>query len=251
MSCSSPFEYGATGEVDLYSQPVNVGYSGSLSIPGYSIPGMKICDWVWVPNSWECKCLGGCVCGKTWHKKWCSCCTKACLPNGGKYETTSCWTTPSASVFPDLTFDFTMTVPMTFVIGVGETITLEGPTIPYITNSINITKFDCSVKVNGQPFVLTVPAQITITQTNGEFSATYQLATLNETYTADGFAYNLNFTFNLLACLTPEPPVGWLNIQVIVDMDVDYADNIAGAVCSLSAAAVCPIISVEDEGPDG
>ena len=248
MACSSPFVFEA--EAEYYSQQVTAGYTGSLTIPGYSIPGEKICDWVWVPNSWECKCLGGCDCGKTWSPKWCQCCTKTCVPNGGKLETTSCWTTPSVPIFPNLTFDFTLSVPMTFVIGVGEEVTLSAPLTPYITNSIIIKNFVCSLTVNGQPIVLTVPADITITQTNGEFYATYPLATLNETYTTDGFTYDSTFTFNLLGCLNPEPPVGWLNIEVVLDMSVNYSDDIGNSVFSCSATAVCPIVSVEDE-PDG
>jgi len=234
MSCSSPFK--VSSGVTFAEEDDSINYQGSVTVSGYSIPGTKICDWVWVPTTWSCKCFGGCVCGG-WNPK-------MCWPTGGTFETWSCWTTPSIEVFPNLTFDYNLTIPMTFEIQTGESITVSGSPTGYITNKIVITDFDCAFTVNGTGFNLSVPCSITISESNGSFSTTYELATLNENVTADGFTYSMGFTFNLLGCLDPTPPEAWLNLQVSTSMSVAYSDDTSTSIYSCNFSAVCPIVDV-------
>jgi len=242
MSCSSPFVYYASAEYETSSY--TIGFSGSTSVSGYKIPSEELCLLGWNPGSLSCSsesCLGGCVCDK-W--KWCKCCTKICNKwswTSGKSYWYDCWSTPSVTLMPDLDIQYNLSTDQTYELAVGESISVTGAQ-SYIAASIKITKLEMGLTVNGTSVNIDIPIDITITQTNGEFAATYDLVSVNEEYTIDGIEYEMKFSFALQACADPVPPVGWLNIEVDCDLSIVYEGTES---YSVSFEASCPIVSVD------
>jgi hypothetical protein len=142
---------------------------------------------------------------------------------------------------PDLDIQYNLSTDQTYELAVGESISVTGAQ-SYIAASIKITKLEMGLTVNGTSVNIDIPIDITITQTNGEFAATYDLVSVNEEYTIDGIEYEMKFSFALQACADPVPPVGWLNIEVDCDLSIVYEGTES---YSVSFEASCPIVSVD------
>lgn len=224
MSCSSPFAYSET----LDYSPVNytVAFSGSTSIPGYSIPGQQLClvQEVCVEQT----CGPGCLCGTF---KWCKCCSQICLKLAPEYY--DCTSTPSIPIWPALNISASISIPMIFDIAVGYTITPVAPPQPIEIASIEIQDFTFLLDVNNDSFSIPVPISLTLSEQNGNISVSVPITSITKNY--DG--YQINFSFNLLSCLTPSGGVGWLNIQVV--------GNFTGDGYNQNFTFVCPIVSAD------
>ncbi len=228
MACSSPFAY--TSELTYYETKYTINFTGKTQIPGYTIPGVSICEPVYTCT--ETTCLG-CVCN-TWQ--WCSCCTSVC--DAWALTWTDCWTTPSVTIWPTLNLTASLTIPMIFDLGAGFQITADAPTEPIQTASFTFEDFTFEINVNGVSVTIDVPVSLTITEKNGTFSTTIPITSITETFTTDGITYTITFSFSLYGCLTPTPPVGWLNIEI--------AGSLSAAGATTDFTILCPIISVED-----
>lgn len=248
MSCTSPFQY-IVGEI--YSViPYNITFSGSISVPGYTVPSTPICMLGWNPAhcDWVQVCGAGCICN-TWQ--WCSCCTKTeqCNWVPGSSYWYDCWSTPSVPLWPTLNIDAAFSMPISFELGEGYTIT---PTYvgPILTSSISFEGFDLSFSVNGQGFSISVPVTLTVSQTNGQFSATIPIDTFTESYNEDGVDFAITFALSLVACATPAGGTGWLNMQIAVS----FTASVVGLPSyETSFNLMCPIIEadpIEDVGSD-
>ncbi len=244
MSCSSPFEYKAS--VEYESSSYTIGFSGSTSVSGYKIPSEEVCLLGWNPAYSECtgsSCMGCSKC-KGWKCSWNKCCKKWCSKytwHKGKSYWYDCWSTPSVTLMPNLNIKYSLSTDQTYELAVGESISTEGAQT-YIASSITITRLKMGLTVNGTGVNIDIPINITIEQENGEFEAIYDLVSVKEKYKVDGIVYEMKFSFALQACADPEPPVGWLNMQVDCDLSIDYEGTES---YSISFLATCPIVSVE------
>lgn len=250
MSCTSPFEY-VVGEV-YKVVPYNISFSGSVVVPGYTIPSTPLCLLGWKPTQcdWVQVCGAGCIC-HTWQ--WCGCCTKVghCDWVPGYHYWYDCWNTPSVPLWPTLNISASFTMPIEFEIGAGYVIqvTYQGP---IETTSISFMGFDLGFSVNGQGFTIPVPITLTISQTNGQFSASIPLITFSEKYNEDGIDYAISLTLTLVACATPQNGVSWLNIQLGVSFTASF---IGYPSYSTAFEIMCPIVDAEEipepPPPDG
>lgn len=241
MSCSSPFMF--SSELTYSSQPYNLSFSGSTTVPGYTTASVPLC--VLAPVCVDSTCGPGCSCNK--HKcggwnpgniqcwSWCKCCTQTCT--AWKEEWTDCTTVPGIQLWPDLNVSASITVPMSFELATGVSITVEGGE-PIECASITFNSFDFVLDINGVKSTIKVPVSLTVSEENGSFAVTIPITSISETYHSDGYTYNLNFSFNLLTCLTPSGGAGWLNFQVACSINVD------GIKTNFDIA--CPIIEAEE-----
>lgn len=241
MSCTSPFVY-VVGEIyDII--PYNISFSGSVTVPGYTIPSAPICMLGWNPAhcDWVQVCGDGCVC-HTWH--WCSCCTTKAQCDwvkGSKYWY-DCWNTPSVPLWPTLNINASFSMPIAFEIGQAYAITTTYQGV-IETSSISFQGFDLTFNVNGQGFSIPVPVTLTVSQQNGQFSATIPIETFTESYNEDGIDFVITFAISLVACATPLPPMGWLNAQV----SISFSASMVGLPSySTSFIVMCPIVGVEE-----
>jgi hypothetical protein len=244
MSCASPFEYVA-GEI-YETIPYNISFAGSVTVPGYSIPSTPLCMLGWTPAhcDWVQQCGPGCVCG--W--KWCKCCTQVahCDWVKGSHYWYDCWNTPAIPLWPTLNIRASFTMPIEFELGAGYVIevTYQGP---IETTSITFEGFDLGFSVNGQGFTIPVPLTLTISQSNGQFSATIPLITFSEAYSEDGIDFAITMALSLVACATPEAGVGWLNIQI----GVSFTASVVGLPSySTSFNVMCPITEAVQDIPE-
>ena len=260
MTCTSPFAYVPVEYCISTNYTFNV--AGTIIVPGYSLPSSTICLLGSNPAHADCPPPSAC----TWTPRVRHCppppnsWSKPCWWTGGvlncppctwvkeSWYWYDCWTVSSLEVFPTLTISGSITVPTTMQLSEGVIITETAPTgAPFEMASMTIYSFDFSFYVNG--FGYNVPINlgsgITIEELNGEFALSYTLGALTETYTDDGYDYEINMTFNLVLCATPIPPVGWLNIQVVTAFSVTL-DGVG--IYKTSFSLMCPIISVEEGG---
>ena len=243
MSCSTPFEYVASESYEPSSY--TVGFSGSTSISGYKIPSEKLCMLGWNPAYSECtgsSCMG---CGKCkgWNCSWNKCCKKWCTKytwHKGSHYWYDCWTSPAVTLMPDLDIEYNLSTQQTYQLPAGESISVEGAQT-VIASSIEITKLEMGINVNGTGVNIVIPISVTIEPANGVFQATYDLASVKEVYKFDGIEYDMKFSFALEACALPKPPVGWLNLQVSCDLSIQY-ENVE--TYSITFITSCPIVSV-------
>ncbi len=228
-SCYSPWQY--NNDVSYGVQSYDIGFKGSTSVAGYSLPSEELCLLGWKAPYSDCK----------WGGKWG---TKLdCKWVKGKHYWYDCWSTPSIDLLPNLDIAYDMSIPMQFTIGDNYTLTAvySGVTIPI--SSFTIYSFVCSLTVNGSGFNLSVPLGANgITYTvNSDPPTTYQIGSIKGSFETDSIKYDMTFTFNIVACANYTPPQGWLNIQVICDLSVFYEGT---DDYSVTFSATCPIVSV-------
>lgn len=243
MTCQSPFAY--VIDTDYSIIKYNMGFSGSTTIPGYTTPSYELC--VLTLNCNKTTCGPGCICTLGGVVQWCKCCTQDCVIGSGWYwEWTDCSTVPGIPIFPTLNVSASCDLTMAFLVGAGVAFTPAGPTIdgipaptPVETAAIEFQNFTFNITVNGVSFTIPVPITLIISETNGSFSATIPLTSITEIYQSGGISYSINFSFNLLACLTPSDGVGWLNIQIVGSFEIE------GVIQNF--LIVCPIISAEED----
>jgi hypothetical protein len=247
MSCASPFVF--TEGVSVVDTSYDIKFSGSTVIPALTVPSYELCLLGWNPAHLQCvqtKCGPGCVCG--W--KWCKCCTQECTKwqwDKGSHYWYDCTKIPATTIFPQLTIDAIMTIPMVFELEVGTVITASAPPEPMQCASIELGGFDFSLGINGDKFTIPIDLDITISEENGEFSLSYPLIGINENYSADGFKYQIGLNFSLLFCLTPdeEEGVSWMNIQVSANIKVLTEEG--ELITTTAFSWDCPIGDVVDE----
>jgi hypothetical protein len=133
----------------------------------------------------------------------------------------------------------------------GEAVSLTEPPEPINAQSIVLGAtgdepgFVLGLNVNGQGFQITIPVTVTLTEENGTYDATVSIYSFGTSYTDPlGIVYDLTIGTDFLFCLTPEPPQGWMNLQVTCDMSVTIGD----ISTSVSFSEVVPLVSVEEEG---
>jgi hypothetical protein len=242
MSCTTPFVYVA-GEIYTLI-PYTISFSGSTTVPGYTIPSTSLCMLGWNPAhcDWVQVCGDGCVC-HTWH--WCHCCTtkSQCDWVKGSHYWYDCWNTPSVPLWPTLNISAAFSMPISFELAQGYAITMEGDGV-FETSSISFKGFNLSFHVNGQGFSIPVPVTLTVSQSDGEFSATIPIITFTESYNEDGIDFAITISTSLVGCATPEPPVGWLNIQLGISFT---ASAVGFPSYSTSFSLMCPMVSVEED----
>lgn len=234
MSCESPFEL-EVASVMIYESPLLYKFNGSCSVPALKIPSSDVCIWwdtvdafkscSWVPTTYKKVC--------PWGSK------KGCWQGVNKLGWYDCsWVkgsktckqwldTPAITIFPAITIPMTATMPMMISAGtevvvsdVGETPLAIAEYAIYQNLTINGINevFNLNFNFgNGISFNFHLPQNevITITNTNGSFSATvplYNFGTFPAYKSPTGFNYTLNMSCNLLFCLGN--PV-WLKLQVI------------------------------------
>lgn len=237
MTCVSPFVYMATYTYSPYSYQMK--FTGSTTIKGYTTPSVELCF-----PCLECdkkKCGPGCICN-TWQ--WCKCCTQVCVPGGGwSWKWCDCSQIPGIEIFPTITLSGSISTIIVFNLVGGTVISPQIPLAPIECSQITISQlmFDFTVS-NGsitESFSLSIPLSITIMQINGQFAALIPLTAISTIYNSDGVSYTITFGFNLLACLTPKSPVGWLNLQVVGKFEIEGV--------SQSFLLLLPILSSEEE----
>ena len=248
MTCASPFAVIVSSD-ELEKSNWSIGFEGSVTVPEYDIPGYKVCTPYWNTGYLKCSWTLD-KCAKKWSDGWGG---KMCVAGikekctwtqGSTKWSEPCWTTPSVELYPALTFTYSITAPMIFYMEAGVIITTTTPSVPYESSSIEMTTFEFTVNVNDNiSKTVKIPLDITFTQINGEYEATIPLTTATGTYVTDGVKYTLDFTFSLLGCMNPEPPIGWLNMEVDCSMTV-IADDVESYTTSFSA--VCPIVSADE-----
>ena len=256
MSCSSPFIYLATATTS-YNYVVNV--SGSTQVPGYTSPGFSACLLGWNPahcGGCNGQLCDGCLCNG-WQ--WCNCCSSTCDSwqwiSGSNYWY-DCWNSPGIPLWPSLTIGATASIPMIFSLSEGTIINIGGPISseqPYEASEITIQGFTVNLNINGSNVPIQFPDNVTLAQQNGTFSVTVCLGSNSDSFTENIMNYTINYTLdiatNLLFCLTPVPPAGWLNLQIVctltANVSIDSNTNLSG---NTTFAFILPIISVEEEG---
>lgn len=234
MSCSSPFVFD-TG-ISVVSPTQYVGVTGSFNLPGYTLPSTQLCWPTWKAPYSSCK-WGG------WQN------TKLrCKWVKGSSGWCCCWNTPSVEIWPALTFTGSVSIPFDFVSTVGVELSIDAPPEPYKAHSITIQACNCSLIITGSGINTNItlnilPTEITIEEINGEFDINIPLYGFSSSATDLGIKYTLSVETSLLFCLEPEPPVGWINLELdcsIIAYENDVINYTVGFKLNL------PIVSVEE-----
>ena len=196
MSCSSAFAYSVTDTTELISSSQSVSCKGSVTVPSYSVPGVKMCAWY--PSGWgsfSCK----------WDVKW----KKSLKCDWGVVKwSQSCWTTPSVQIWPSTTISGAATVDTKMSTDEVVTYNQSGPSQTY-TYTLTIDSIYLTVTVAGLSINYTIANDINcVADSDGSFSATIDLT---------GFTYNYSgvsasFTNTILLCPTPSGGAAWLNV---------------------------------------
>jgi len=266
MSCSSPFAYYA--DVKVAYNSFTISLSGGYTLPAYTTPPLEVCLLLWqTPQCNGTKTWGVCVpyCTGWGWSGWTLKCTSwaedcANVQTGcdswssGYAYWGDCWTTPNLTLWPELNFMFNASINFTGQFGVGEVWTVSAPEgKPYQASTITVNDFDVGFTINGMnnadglPFSFNVPANVSFSESNGSFSASWPLGTINETYNYAGFTYTAAITVYILGCLTPVPPVGWINLQFDITLTVTYDTTSQSSVLgSAGFNVVVPIVSVDE-----
>lgn len=239
MSCTSPFEY---TEATSETQTVNysVGFTGSYTLNGYSIPSEPICEYI--PPYEDCKWVKDCKWGG-WQNTDLKCDGWSLDCKWVKESWCCCWNTPSVELWPTLTFTAGVSIPMTFQTAETFEITAEGPDEPIETTSFTISPVNLTLGVNGVDYsVPIIPENVTVQQSNGEFDINIDLypyngGTLSYGVTIDGIGYSFDITPSLLLCLEPVAPDTWINLLLSCSLSADYE----GITESVNFSISCPI----------
>jgi hypothetical protein len=132
-----------------------------------------------------------------------------------------------------------MTIPLEFEEGVGVLISTEAPEgEPYQIVQYTITAFDLNVIINGYNYTIPIPVTIVCSEENGSFATTIPITTVTQTEKYSGDKLTVKFSVNLLFCLTPIPPMTWVNVQVVCTI-TEEIDGVNESICFTCA---CPLI---------
>lgn len=238
MSCESPFVFIEASDTVLTTESTII-MNGSVTIPSLSTPSTEICLLGWNAahfSSWN-------RCG--W-RGWDSC--HSWVP--GSHYWYDCSGTPSIEIFPEIILSGSCEMPFATESSVEIQISDIG-TIPVEITSIIIADFVCTanIQINYQGTIknesinFTIPG-FTVSQENGTFSATIPLQSLNYEYSGPLLTYTINVGVNLLFCLTPDPPVGWINLQFPINI-VLSGDGLPAT--TITALLLLPIVSEEED----
>ena len=215
MSCSSPFALAANTSSEYVTTTTSMNLQGCYNLPGYTSPSWNACVPYWVPGypcCWYCcgNCWGGC------------CCTAPGWSNG--YTAWYCYTVPGVELWPALQFCGGVNLPLTASASVGLDFSVDAPAEPYQCMSVTLGACEIDASVNGSGFKINIlPDPLQLTEKNGDFSSTMDLGGFSSDYNYGGVDYSLSISASLLLCLTPEPPMGWVNI----DLDCSFAATVA------------------------
>ena len=233
MSCTSPFtlELEVTDEV-LSEQETTL--QGCYTVPGYSTPSYNICTPYWVPGypcCWYC-------CGKAW-----GCCV--CYAPGWKsgYTGWYCYTIPGVELWPSLQFCGSVSIPWEITASTGVEFTVNKPPEAYQAVGITLKECDVDANVNGSGFTINlITEEIELEEKNGEFLTTIDLGGFSNDVDIGLVKYSLDIDSQLLLCLEPVPPMGWIN--VILDCTMKAVETGIGSE-SVSFKIAMPIVSVD------
>jgi hypothetical protein len=118
------------------------------------------------------------------------------------------------------------------------------PTTPIQTSTLVIFTFDFNYNLNGTDYSIPINLGnngLLVSPNGGGFSSSLLLGTFTESFVSDGNTISSIFTFTLLFCLNPEPPNGWVTLQVGVELTTSACD----ASYSTSFLLNLPISSVQ------
>lgn len=263
MSCSSPFSYVAYSDGSYQSVPYTLGFVGSYTLQGYSIPGYSLCALGWnaAHIEWGSCCGGGCVCNCGWGGwrntvlscSWCNCCSTNNHCNvgwvSGSHYWYNCSQVPSIPVFPTLNMSASANIPMSFELEEDVELSLEGPSV-IVTSSIVVESVDIILTINNTDFTISVPSNnlpITISaNSNGQFSATIPIYTFTDDTTIDGYGYNITIGSSFLFCADPVAPQGWANLQLAAAFSITA---LGANIYNTSFTVACPLASIETPVP--
>jgi hypothetical protein len=222
MSCTSPFVYAANAEYEESTYSITT-VGPPYTIKGYTIPSEEMCLYGWNPGhcnwgGWQNMDCNGWVSG-----------------SGYWYD---CWATPAIPVWPTLTITATSTMNMSAdLIGGSSSISVTGPSYPYVAQQIVINSVYVQLTINETPVHMlfnTPPFPITMTASSASgFSTTVALASISTVYEGIG----IDISASLLFCMDPTPPQSWCNI------DLSFALTYETYNTQFSIA--CPITDVE------
>lgn len=192
MACSgSPFSY--SDVVATYAYNENLTVKGSVNVPEYS--------------------AGTEVCSLCWQSGWCSSCCKykECVPwtswcwtwNGPGFCNPSGWswcdcTSVDAEVIPAFTMSAKSTVPLTIEAEEGTEFTATAPPTGYVASSVVCNPFSIDITVDGETIEIPMPVTLTLTEKNGEFSASIPLGSYSSKDSL--METKSTFTFSLTFC---------------------------------------------------
>jgi hypothetical protein len=232
----------------MYTQSITFDFEGSNSVGAYYTPSVKMCLPTWTPPYTSCKWAEWSKCAK---KVWGACVAgwtgkDSCTWVEGVSGWCCCWTDPSFELIPPISCSYSMKVPTNFEVEVGYVVgdTLSPLGVPFACEEYTIYSFKIDANINGVEAKLDIDLGedgITFVAFNDYYYATETLGEGKGTYEYQGFTYTLKFTISLLYCLEPEPPMSWINIQVALDVSVDYD----GVKSTSSILVACPLIPPE------
>lgn len=232
MSCQSPFVYveSAIGT----TQNFIFNSKGSYSLPGYTTPSKEICLLGINPGYANC-----------WWGGWQNTVLNCSWVPGSTYWY-DCSTIPGIPIWPELTFSYDCKINMTIISKLGVELTIEDPVEPFEVFAIQINSLPVIISINGQQILnlnlVSIPIQVK--EENGQFAIVIPIGSFGSEGSYQGLPISLMVQFNLLFCLDPVPPVGWVNLQVentftIGDpsIDLDYETGYSYDI---------PLVSVEE-----
>lgn len=219
MSCSSPFKYQESTSVDVVSDNT-FKLQGSYTLPSYTIPGYPVCE-----PTLNCK-WGG------WQNTVLECSWGWCC----------CWSTPAIPIWPSITFDGSIESTQTCTAEESQSFTVDGPSQPVAVAEVSYTNNKLTMGIDGTNIDLELPSVELSADSSGSFSADVPIGTVTTSFEEDGISYSLEIEAELLFCLDPTPPQGWINIQLSCSMSC----TIDGVNYEQEFAVACPIVSVED-----
>jgi hypothetical protein len=148
-------------------------------------------------------------------------------------------------IYPTLNLEYSITTPLEISTKAGVIIQLQTPPYPYIAHDFTVKDFEFHCIINKDWFnkTIKVPCNVTFTEVDGEFNASYPLATIKTPFSVNDFHGDIKFTFSILGCLDPAPPIGWINI--LVKCESTFKTRMGNSY-SVSCQVACPIVSMDD-----
>jgi hypothetical protein len=234
MTCASPFAYIVSSEPIVFSNS-NLIMAGSVNISSLTLPSTEVCLLGWNPAH-----FGSCH----WNGL-----SLICPWDAGSHYWYDCSGIPSIEIFPEITLSGSCVMPFQLESYV-EIEYVDIGVVPTEVNKIVIADFVCTatIQINYEGSITNESIQFTIpgfdiAESNGSFSATIPLETLTYVYHGPLLTYTISVGVNLLFCLTPIPPVGWINLQFPLNIEIS-GDGLPAT--NITSVLLLPIIG-EDE----
>lgn len=232
MSCSSPFVYVYSST--FVTNKFNIDLAGSYTLNGYSV------TWGGGTHCWGCVVTDSSWTG--WRNSqlvtntyWNSCCWQHTYPS---------WT---IQLWPNINFSASVKMPIEITSELGVQLNIETPAEPFQAESITFDECALTLSVNSTNYDIDlVTNPIELDEENGQFSLSIELGGFESSFTEWGLTYELKVTSSLEFCLTPIPPVGWVNLVLTCELSIsdEIADIDFGYSTSFQVS--CPIVSVEE-----